>query len=214
MRRWCGGILKRSPLVNAAINGKEDAVILLIKHGANTKNVLHHINNLSLSMIRLLLDHGANVYIEPYYNCYDIEKLLLLLKYSASDAHLFAYSIRWDIMELFNILCSRMKGHIDKYRRPDGRTLLHWAIRYNRRDMIKIMIETYKANVNTRDRNGNTPMHTVAVNSIWLIRDMIDYGARPRKNKKGEYPSDMVEDKRLILEIGFLREWERSGSLS
>ncbi len=92
-----------------------------------------------------------------------------------------------------NLLKSYLAGGTDPNLKPDGRSLLNWAIRFDQGRAARLLIE-YGADVNETDDKLNSPLINAAgLNNKELCKILVDRGADPEhKNKKGRRASDFA----------------------
>lgn len=99
------------------------------------------------------------------------------------------------------------------------RTPLHWAVELGRAKMVKSLLEA-GANPNTKDANGWTALHYVAIAPIHMQRELavllLDAGANVKlKNQKDKLPIQMaMESKETSMELLQLLMTNSTGILS
>lgn len=78
-------------------------------------------------------------------------------------------------------------------------TDLHDAIKNNNIEEVKLLLN-YGANVNTQDKNRNTPLHSaVQSGHTEIVKLLLKKGANPLlKNKYGKTPKDLAKNKDVI----------------
>lgn len=63
----------------------------------------------------------------------------------------------------------------------DGQTAVHWAVRYGRREMLRILMHN-SADLDLQDESGDTPLHKALMGptscGVDMVQDLVDGGAR------------------------------------
>ena len=77
---------------------------------------------------------------------------------------------------------------------PDGRTPLHYAVAYDRQDILKVLIEA-SANLESVDNKQNTPLHYACGYGRGIcVETLIDAGASTHAaNASGKTGLDLVK---------------------
>ena len=89
-------------------------------------------------------------------------------------------------------------GANPKARDKNGRTPLHWAVRYNKNPAVIAVLLDAGADPKARDKYGQTPLHWAAEynDNPAVIAVLLDAGANPRaRDTDGETPWDYVRDR-------------------
>jgi hypothetical protein len=93
------------------------------------------------------------------------------------------------------------------YAAGQGVTLLYWAVSYERKDAVELLL-SYHADINAQDGLGYTPLHeAVDVYSPELVRLLIDHGADVnRRARNGDTPLGLLRYKQMA---GTLRRYQQ-----
>lgn len=229
-----------TPLHMACLRGNEKIIKLLIEHGANLEKTdsykitpLHYtciIGNINI--VKLLIQHGANVNVTttdeyketPLYSACergykDIAELLIQhganIQQTCSEnlTPLSIATIRYHI-DTMELLVN--KGADPEKVDNNDNSILHIALScftYNKKhgEIMRTFIEKYKINVNTTNKEKQTPLHYACINSncINAIKMLIQYGADVNaKDEKNKTPLHYVCEKgnvkviKLLLQSG------------
>ena len=189
-----------TPLHLAAYNGLLDLVEALVEKGANInaarkdgQTPLHMaaiaIRN-NQALIRLLLDHGANINSGVGSN--SGTPLEQAAYYGDADIGRFLIENGADV--------NARNGY--------GGTALHMAEKFGRTRYIEVLLENH-ADVNAKRKNGDTPLHWAAYNGHTLAAEvLIENGAQlDIKNKDGDTPLDYAVDKDKENTVALLEKY-------
>ncbi|UWX11466.1 CRPV-357 [Crowpox virus] len=187
--------------IDIAVNACNlDMVKLLVENGADIDTCIdceyHYtplqnaINNNSYEITEFLLLSGADT-DENYTSLYPLmfairngnkEIVKLLLEYNAStdkieygEGYPINLAIRYGNIEIVDELLRHGANPNSSYRYSSCLKIpLHQAVYYHRVEIVKLLI-LYGADVDSKDSNGNTPMH-LAVNEVQedIIRTLLD----------------------------------------
>ena len=72
------------------------------------------------------------------------------------------------------------KGVNQNAKDEDGEDVLFYAIRANNTPLVKLLLETYKHDVNTKNNQGETPLFLAAQNAKSLVSMLLAKGANPK----------------------------------
>lgn len=155
------GIKVKNVLIDAIHRSMEDIVELLIRIGADineTQNGTDAIDAAlsvkTISMLEIVLNHGATVKINHLLNC-------MKKKYKR---------------KIFRMLIKGLRESIDT-KLDDGRCIIHYAASITFKDYLTDVLEA-KASVNIRDNSRKTPLIYATRNECYKnINTLIKYGA-------------------------------------
>ena len=159
---------------------------LLLKNGSHVENPrsghqpIHRSKNLEAT--KLLIDHGANVNLKDFRN--------------NSPIH---YALNRNAIDMVKLLIENGAIVEDNFK---DKTLLAWAIDQSHIEIAKVLIAN-GVNVNTKDLEGNSPIHYGAKrNSIDVVKLLIENGASIHdKNDEGVTPFDLAINKGRDIEF-------------
>jgi ankyrin repeat protein len=94
-------------------------------------------------------------------------------------------------------------------------TMAQWMIFYNQFEMLQMFI-TMGCELNTRDQDGDTPLHEAAYrNHLIALKYLMEGGADPTiENDKGETPLDIAMSENNTSIVEYLKAAEFPVSLS
>ncbi|MCP4129802.1 MAG: hypothetical protein GY754_02180 [bacterium] len=197
-----GNSEQTTPLIAAAMSGNEKKIRLLVEQGANVNSrdregriPLEFLlkRSTDLELLKLLLKKGANPLIpgsgnKPILTAMALKKnapLTRLLKDYGADSsaqesskkeHPLFQAIKNNRISTVNIL-TKMEPGINTIQDHKGWSVLHHAVRYDRKKMVSLLLER-GSDISLRDKKGWTPLHTAAFrNSLSSARLLLQKGA-------------------------------------
>ncbi|UCH93357.1 MAG: ankyrin repeat domain-containing protein [Candidatus Aminicenantes bacterium] len=179
-----------TPLHHAVHSNRLEVAETLISKGANInrsnragESPFHlAVETGNTEVVRFLLDNGG-----------DVNKPA---PYRFSPLHAAA---KKGYVEITRLLLE--KGAEVNYRDKQGRTALHFAVRYKKRspktvikevELVKTIID-YGAEINARNNEGNTPLHGAVSRGVFeVVETLVEKGADVNaKNNSGATPLEM-----------------------
>lgn len=199
-------------ITDADIEGVVENWGMYAKHGHGSANrtnkdgqtLLHWVAGLNpnVGVVQYLIEHGANIHAKDEYgvtplhwaaeNSSNVEVVKYLLKNGANPKEKGVYGTTPIICAArrnpnIGVIKSLFEQGIDINEADDesGQTLLHWAAKLNPNiEVLKYLVKM-GANVELRNKNGNTPLHSAAINSLRMkkkhnfavVRYLVEVGA-------------------------------------
>jgi len=160
---------ENTPLLRETAKGNLDAVTSLLVQGANlnAQNIygytplLTALANGLTKIALILLEHGASVHIST------LEGL--------SALHLAAIHCDGTMLEKL-LECGAFLGVQDEA----GDTLLHWAIREEKPDILSFLLSKSTSLLDTQNEDGETPLHMAAAfGEEGTVETLLKNGATP-----------------------------------
>ncbi len=188
--------LGRTPL-HYVIKGNDlEKAKLLIAHGAviNVKDndgqtPLHYALEANPKMAKILVDYCA-IKSVPNKKGRDSASIRIIL--TLRHATVF-YDIQKNNFQRFERFIQK-NPYLVFIRNKEGQTPLHIAIKLNRLDMVKLLIEKGAA-INVKDRKSQTPLHiAIKLNRLDMVKLLIEEGAEVN----GKTPLDFAVDEKGI----------------
>lgn len=155
------------------------------------QTLLHWVAGLNpnLEVVKHLIERGANVHAKDKYgmtplhwaadNNSNVEVVKYLLEHGANPREKGAYgttpiicAARWN--PVIGVIESLFEQgiDIDEVEEDSGHTLLHWAAKSNPNiAVLKYLVET-GANIELKNGYGNTPLHSAAINSLGMKKEL------------------------------------------
>ena len=163
---------------------------MLISYGIDLN---YRIGSDKVSILHLLVKSRSN------YLDYNIIKIIKIILDSGADPNILT---SFDVSPLYYLTDSYNKNNDDKYVMIAKLLIDYGAIvsggdlfriiTFNARsELVNILIEN-GADINYVYGDGDSILHRAAISGNYdLVKYLVDNGAKPIKNKRGEYPSGM-----------------------
>lgn len=161
----------QTPLILAAIEGKEDVLLFLIESGSNINEIdydedtaLMNVarNGFRENIIEILLNRGADINLQNIHG------------YSA-----FMLAVIFNPSNTINTLQTLLNAGADiELRDSEGNTSLQLAVRFEKEDLIMFLIENGEADINSQNNVGDTPLITATYSGfILIVQTLLTQGA-------------------------------------
>jgi len=168
-------------LINAVKGGFYELMEALIKREVNLDSqdsdgntaVHHAVRKDDIKSLKLLAKHGADLNRKNNNDYRPITNAISLKSPSC-------------VLEIVN--SPKFKSFIY----TDGDTILTYACRVSSPEVVKVLIDSKKIDIDEQDKMGNTALHCAYLkNDSALVKILLEAGAKQQiPNKKGEFPLD------------------------